>query len=53
MEALIELFQDIWGFLKVRKKYWLAHSNNYDSTNGSINYITQGSVIAPFIYSIF
>ena len=24
MEAFLELFKDVWDFLKTRKKYWLA-----------------------------
>ncbi len=53
MEALIELFQDIWDFLKVRKKYWLAHLIITIVLMGALIIFTQGSVIAPFIYSIF
>ena len=53
MEYLIELFQDIWDFLKVRKKYWLAPLIITIVLMGALIIFTQGSVIAPFIYSIF
>ena len=53
MEAFIELVQDIWDFLKVRKKYWLAPLIITILLMGSLIIFTQGSVIAPFIYSIF
>ena len=52
MEAFIELIKDIWDFLKIRKKYWLAPLIITIVLMGAL-IITQGSVIAPFIYSIF
>lgn len=53
MEALIELIKDLWDFLKVRKKFWLAPLIITILIMGSLIIFTQGSVIAPFIYSIF
>jgi hypothetical protein len=53
MEALFDLARDIWDFLKVRKKYWLAPLIITIVLMGSLIVFTQGSVIAPFIYSIF
>ena len=53
MENLFELINDIWDFLKVRKKYWLAPLIITIVLMGSLIVFTQGSVIAPFIYSIF
>ena len=53
MEALFELAQDIWDFLRVRKKYWLAPLIITIVLMGALLIFTQGSVIAPFIYSIF
>ena len=53
MEAFIELAKDIWEFLRVRKKYWLAPLIITIVLMGSLIIFTQGSVIAPFIYSIF
>ena len=53
MEALIDLFKDIWDFLKIRKKYWLAPLIITILIMGSLIIITQGSVVAPFIYTIF
>jgi len=53
MEAIIELFKDIWDFLKVRKKYWLAPLIITIVLVGVLIISTQGSVVAPFIYSIF
>ena len=53
MEAFLELLRDIWDFLKVRKKYWLAPLILTLVLMGALIIFTQGSVIAPFIYSIF
>lgn len=53
MEALLELMIDIWDFLKVRKKYWLAPLIITIVLMGALLVFTQGSVIAPFIYTIF
>ena len=53
MEAFFELVRDIWDFLKVRKKYWLAPLIVTIVLMGALIVFTQGSVIAPFIYSIF
>ncbi len=53
MRDFLELIIDIWDFLKVRKKYWLAPLIITLVFIGSIIVISQGSIIAPFIYSIF
>ncbi len=53
MEAFIDLMRDIWDFLKIRKKYWLAPLILTIVLMGSLLVFTQGSVIAPFIYTIF
>ena len=53
MEALIDLLKDVWDFLKVRKKYWLAPLIITIVLMGALLVFTQGSVVAPFIYSIF
>lgn len=53
MDALIDLAKDIWDFLKVRKKFWLAPLIITIVLMGALIVFTQGSVVAPFIYSIF
>tara|TARA_Y100000589_G_C26569103_1_gene393687 strand:+ start:176 stop:337 length:162 start_codon:yes stop_codon:yes gene_type:complete len=53
MEAFIDLVKDIWAFIKVRKKYWLAPLIITIVLMGALIVFTQGSVVAPFIYSIF
>ena len=53
MKDFLELTKDIWDFLKVRKKYWLAPLIITIVLMGALIVFTQGSVVAPFIYSIF
>ena len=53
MEALIDLLKDVWDFLRIRKKYWLAPLIITIVLMGGLIVFTQGSVLAPFIYSIF
>ena len=53
MGAFLELISDIWDFMKVRKKYWLAPLIITILLMGVLLVTTQGSVVAPFIYSIF
>ena len=53
MDSLLDLAKDIWDFLRVRKKYWLAPLIITIVLMGALIVFTQGSVVAPFIYSIF
>jgi len=53
MQAFLELAGDIWDFLKVRKKFWLAPLIITILLMGALIVFTHGSVVAPFIYSIF
>ena len=53
MEGFIELIKDIWDFLRLRKKYWLAPLIITIVLMGTLIVFTQGSVLAPFIYTIF
>lgn len=53
MKDFLELIKEIWDFLRIRKKYWLAPLIITIVLMGSLLIFTQGSVIAPFIYSIF
>ncbi len=53
MNDFIDLIKDIWDFLKVRKKYWLAPLIVTIVLMGALIIFTQGSVVAPLLYSIF
>jgi hypothetical protein len=50
---MIELFQDLWFFMRDRKKYWLAPVVVVMVLLGALLVLAQGSAIAPFIYTLF
>ncbi len=49
----MEFILEIINFIKVRKKYWLVPIILFLLMFGGIIVLTQGSAIAPFIYTIF
>jgi len=53
MKDFFELIKDVWDFLKIRKKYWLAPLIITIILMGALIIYTQGTAIAPFIYTIF
>ena len=44
---------EFWDFFKVRKKWWLAPVIFFLVLFGAIIVLTEGSAIAPFIYTLF
>ncbi len=50
---MISFIKEFWEFLKERKKYWLFPILIVLALFGSLIVLTQGSVVAPFIYTIF
>jgi len=50
---MLSFLREFWMFLRVRKKYWLIPILIVMLIFGSLIVLTQGSVIAPFIYTIF
>jgi hypothetical protein len=50
---MIEFFKEFWDFLKVRKKYWLFPIFIVLVLFGSLIVLSQGTAVAPFIYTIF
>mgnify|MGYP001549887229 CR=1 FL=1 len=49
----MEFLRDLWNFLKVRKKFWLLPIILTLLLFGILMFITYGSAMAPFIYTIF
>jgi hypothetical protein len=45
--------REIWAFMRVRKKWWLLPVIVVMVLVGTLLVFAQGSVLAPFIYSIF
>ena len=50
---MLELIRDLWGFMRTRKKFWLAPIIIIMLLLGSLLVLTQGSAVAPFIYTLF
>ena len=50
---MLELIQDLWLFMKVRKKFWLAPVIFLLLLLGMLIVLSQGSAVAPFIYTMF
>lgn len=45
--------KELWAFLRVRKKLWLAPIIVVMVLLGALLILAQGSVVAPFIYTLF
>jgi len=50
---MIEILKELIIFLKVRKKLWLAPIIIVMLVLGGVLILVKGSVIAPFIYTLF
>jgi hypothetical protein len=44
---------DMWMFLRVRRKFWLLPTLVMLVAFGGLVVLTQGSAVAPFIYTLF
>jgi hypothetical protein len=44
---------ELWAFLRVRKKFWLLPIIIMMVVFGGLVVLSQGSAVAPFIYTIF
>lgn len=47
------IVRELWTFLRVRKKWWLMPIILLFLLVGALLVFAQGSVLAPFIYTIF
>lgn len=50
---MIELFKELWAFLKYRKKFWLLPIILLMFMIGGLLVLAKGSAMAPFIYTLF
>jgi|TARA_E500000178_G_scaffold197086_1_gene195162 hypothetical protein len=49
----MDFVREFWEFLKIRKKYWLLPIIIVLVLFGGLIILSQGSAVAPFIYTIF
>ena len=50
---MLDLLKDLWGFMRERKKLRMAPITGIMLLLGILVVMTQGSVLAPFIYTLF
>ena len=50
---MFDFLKDLWDFMRVRKKFWLAPIILVMLLLGVLIVLTQGSAVAPFIYTLF
>ena len=50
---MLDIFKDLWSFMRVRKKFWLAPIIIVLLLLGGLIVFAQGSAVAPFIYTLF
>jgi hypothetical protein len=49
----MSILYELWAFMRVRKKYWLALILFMLLVFGGLVILAQGSAVAPFIYTLF
>ena len=47
------ILKELWDFLSVRKKWWMAPIVIVLVLLGFLIVLTEGSAVAPFIYTLF
>ena len=50
---MLDLLKDLWGLMRERKKLWMAPIIGIMLLLGILVVMTQGSALAPFIYTLF
>lgn len=51
--AALEIFGELWAFMRERKKWWLGPIVIILLLLAALIVLTQGSAVAPFIYAVF
>jgi hypothetical protein len=49
----MSFLKELWKFMCVRKKYWLLPIILMMALFGGLIFLTQGSAVAPFVYTLF
>jgi hypothetical protein len=49
----MDFLSELWRFMRVRKKFWLLPILFTMVVFGGLVVLTKGSVVAPFIYTLF
>ena len=49
----MSFIKEFWNFMRVRKKFWLLPIFPMMALFGALIVMSQGSAVAPFIYTLF
>jgi hypothetical protein len=49
----LSIIAELWDFLRVRKKWWLTPIVIFLGLLSALIIFTEGSAVAPFIYTLF
>jgi hypothetical protein len=49
----LSIVRELWDFMKIRKKWWLGPIVVVLLLLGTLIVLTQGTALAPFIYTLF
>ena len=52
-QSVGEIIVELWAFMAARKKFWLLPVIMLLLTLGALVMLTEGSAVAPFIYTLF
>jgi hypothetical protein len=50
---MLEIVQELWDFIRQRRKYWLLPIFVMMALFGGLVILTKGTAVAPFIYTLF
>ncbi|HUL44653.1 MAG TPA: DUF5989 family protein [Bacteroidota bacterium] len=53
LRSKFSIFGELWAFMKTQKKWWIGPIILVLVLMGLILILTQGSALAPFIYTLF
>ena len=53
MREIISFVREFWAFLRARKKFWMVPIFVVIAILGGLVVFSEGSAVAPFIYTIF
>jgi hypothetical protein len=51
--GIAPLLSELWAFMRVRKKWWLGPIVVVLALFGALMVLSQGSAVAPFVYTLF
>ncbi|MEO1940273.1 MAG: DUF5989 family protein [Candidatus Thioglobus sp.] len=49
----MSFIKELWNFMRIRKKFWLLPIMLMMALFGALIVLSQGSAVAPFVYTLF